>query len=374
MTKSFDFITGATGFVGSALVLELLARTESTLICLVRAEDSFAAYERLQSALHEAALLYGCDALIPEIFSRCIAIPGNLLDLDFASELAHFGQLRDLWHCAASLEFEEERAGEIFRNNFEGTRNMVALARETQARRFFQVSTAYVAGQRCGPIGEDWPVPQHGFHNTYENSKAATELMLKDEQDLDVFILRPSIVVGHSRTFASASTAGVYGFMREIYRWQRRFERLGTPMPALRLQGDEQSVFSIIPVDLFATDAVSISLSDTPARIFHLTRRNTRTALQSIQLICEQFGLPRPEIANEQPLDRMNQMLTHKLAFYKPYLSGYKRFITTNTDAVTGGLHSEEIDAAPYVQWYRDFLVSNDVAGAYVLPTRIGVV
>jgi nucleoside-diphosphate-sugar epimerase len=186
------------------------------------------------------------------------------------------------------------------------------------------------------------------------------------EQDLDIYILRPSIVVGHSKTFATTSSAGVYGFMREIYRWQRRFERQRIAMPALRLRGDEHSVFSVIPVDQFAADAVSISLSSTKERIFHVTRRNTRTALESIQLICREFGLPRPEIVNDEPLDRMNQLLTAKLAFYKPYLSGYKVFSTVNTDAVTGGADAEEIDALPYVQWYQEFLASNDVAGAYV--------
>ena len=347
-------------------MLELLARTNATLICLVRAEDTFAAYERLQTSLHEAALLYGRERLIPEIFSRCIAIPGNLLDPSFADELSQFGLLRDFWHWAASLEFEEDRADEIFRNNFDGTRNMVDLMRRLSGRRFFQISTAYVAGQRCGEISEEAPFPQYGFHNTYERSKAETELMLMQQHDLDIFILRPSIVVGHSTTFACSSSAGVYGFMREIYRWQRRFDRQSIPMPALQLQGDEHSVFSVIPVDLFAADAVSISLSSTTDRVFHLTRRNTRTALESIQLICEEFGLPRPEIAIDQPMNRMNQLLLNKLSFYKPYLSGYKFFSTAHTDTVTGGTQREQIDAALYVRWYRDFLISNDVSGAYV--------
>ena len=362
MSKSFDFITGATGFVGSALVLELLARTDRTLVCLVRAEDSFAAYERLQFALHESALAYGCEKLIPKIFSRCIAITGNVLDSSFANDLRQFGRLRDVWHCAASLEFEESRAREIFLNNYEGTRNVLSAAKQLRAERYFQVSTAYVAGQRCGLIPEGAPIPEHGFHNTYEESKAKTELMLMEERELDVYILRPSIVVGHSRTYASTSTTGVYGFMREIYRWQRRFERQKIVMPTLRLFGHEESVFSVIPVDLFARDAVAISQSSTTERIFHLTRRNTRTALESIQMMCEEFGLPRPRIANtNEPLDRMNQMLMSKLTFYKPYLSGYKRFCTKNTDAVTGGTCPPEIDPTPYTQWYREFLAANDV-------------
>jgi nucleoside-diphosphate-sugar epimerase len=367
MSKSFQFITGATGFVGSALVLELLARTDSTLVCLVRADDSFAAYERLQSALHEAALLYECEQLVPEIFSRCIAITGDLLDPGFVSrlgnELAHFGRARDFWHCAASLEFEESRAREIFLSNFQGTRNVLEIAKRLGAERFLHVSTAYVAGQRCGVIPEAPPLPALGFHNTYEESKATTELMLLDERDMDVYILRPSIVVGHSRTYATTGCTGVYGFMREIYRLQRRFERQNAVMPALRLSGKEESVFSVIPVDLFAREAVDISMSSTRDRIFHVTRRNKTTALENIQIMCEELGLPRPGIAAPgEPLDRVNQMLMSKLSFAKPYMSGYKRFCTKHTDAVTGGAAVEELDSLPYTRWFRDFLVAQDAS------------
>ena len=207
MRKSFDFITGATGFVGSALVLELLSRTERTLVCLVRAEDSFAAYERLQSTLHEAALAYGCEQLIPEIFSRCVAVAGDLQDPGFGANLNHLGTPGDFWHCAASLEFDESRTREIFQNNLHGTRNALDVARSLGAERFLHVSTAYVCGQRLGNIPEEAPNPETGFHNPYEASKAQTELMLLQEREMDVRIIRPSIVIGNSRNFACTGPA-----------------------------------------------------------------------------------------------------------------------------------------------------------------------
>ncbi len=372
MTKSFDFLTGATGFVGSALALELLERTDATLVCLVRARDSFGAYERLQSALQEAAVLYGSEHLIPEIFSRCIAIPGNLLDPGFAAHLRPCGRLRDVWHCAASLEFEDDRSAEIFESNLDGTSNIVQLARERNAGRFFHVSTAYVAGRRYGWIPEAPPLPEFGFHNAYERSKAATEQMLALQKDLEIYVLRPSIVVGHSRTFACGpSSTGPYGFMREIFRWRWLFDRQQIAMPAIQLVGDETSVLSLIPVDAFAADAVSIALSATPDRVFHLSRRNTRSALESIRLMCEEFGLPRPRIASHPAVDRMNRMMAGKISFYKPYLSGYRVFSTANTDAVTGGAEQEEIDAFPYVRWYRKFLAAAEPGAGATLSRAI---
>jgi thioester reductase-like protein len=365
MSKSFDFITGATGFVGSSLVLELLSRTERTLVCLVRAEDSFAAYERLQSSLHEVALAYGCEKLIPEIFSRCVAVAGDLLDPGFGVDLSHLGKPCDFWHCAASLEFDESRASEVFQTNLQGTRNALEVARGLGAERFLHVSTAYVCGQRLGEIPEEAPDPAVGFHNPYEESKARTELMLLEERELDVRIIRPSIVIGNSRTYASTSTTGVYGFMREIYRALRRFERQKMEMPAIRISGAEDSVLAVVPVDVFARDAVSISLSATSEKIFHVTRRNSITAMQNLQLMCRLLGIPRPELAQPgEPLDRMNQMLVSKLGFYRPYLSGNKEFSTENTESVTGIPETRVIDPLPYSKWYRDYLVSNDVPGS----------
>jgi hypothetical protein len=122
---------------------------------------------------------------------------------------------------------------------------------------------------------------------------------------------------------------------------------------------------AVVPVDVFARDAVSISLSSTSERIFHVTRRNSITAMQNLQLMCRLLGIPRPELAEPgEPLDRMNQMLVSKLGFYRPYLSGNKEFSTVNTESVTGAPETRVIDPLPYSKWYRDYLVANDVPGA----------
>lgn len=57
MTRA-QLVTGATGFVGAALVLELLARTEDTLVCVVRPREGVTVQERLLAALEEAADAY----------------------------------------------------------------------------------------------------------------------------------------------------------------------------------------------------------------------------------------------------------------------------------------------------------------------------
>ena len=64
---NFHLVTGATGFVGGALVLELLARTDSQVACLVREDPASSPHERLETSLTHAARIYGRADLEHEI-------------------------------------------------------------------------------------------------------------------------------------------------------------------------------------------------------------------------------------------------------------------------------------------------------------------
>lgn len=98
-----------------------------------------------------------------------------------------------LIHCAATVRFD--LAEEDYRAvNVGGTAHALALA-EAGGMAFLHVSTAYVCGTRDGMIGENDPLPDTGFANGYEASKAAGERLVK-ASGLNWAIARPSIVVG----------------------------------------------------------------------------------------------------------------------------------------------------------------------------------
>jgi thioester reductase-like protein len=73
MMKRNHFVTGATGFVGGALVLELLKKTEDHIYCLVRGADINACDLRFKEWLYLSASLYG-ENMIELINTRCFAI------------------------------------------------------------------------------------------------------------------------------------------------------------------------------------------------------------------------------------------------------------------------------------------------------------
>ena len=144
-------LTGATGFVGMAVLARLLERTDRYVVVLVRAPSSAQADARLNALLGSVF-----DA--PERHRRRVtAVCGDLTapglglgaDRDWIAE-----EVRDVIHGAASVAFDLPLA-ESRSINVEGTRRILDLAEDCAARgeglrRITYVSTAYVAGDRHG--------------------------------------------------------------------------------------------------------------------------------------------------------------------------------------------------------------------------------
>src|SRR5689334_15532716 len=108
--KATHFVTGATGFVGSNLVLELLGQAQTEVYALVRpAEES--CESRLQSALRHAARAagrgYGLDHAISE---RCHAVEGDIHSETCGVRSDAFPSPDQFWHVAASLRYEDRYA------------------------------------------------------------------------------------------------------------------------------------------------------------------------------------------------------------------------------------------------------------------------
>src|SRR5215469_17363536 len=129
--KAIHFLTGATGFVGSNLVLELLGQPETEVYALIRPAGE-SSEERLQAALHHAAHAAGYgDALDQSIAERCHAVEGDIHSENCGTSAGAFPRPDEFWHVAASLRYEDRYAAEIFRTNVEGTHNALALAGTT---------------------------------------------------------------------------------------------------------------------------------------------------------------------------------------------------------------------------------------------------
>ena len=282
-------LTGATGFVGMAVLARLLERTDRNVLVLVRAASRSQADARLNAVLGSVF-----DA--PERHRRRVsAVCGDLIapglglgiDREWIAE-----EVREIVHAAASVAFDLPLA-ESRAINVEGTRQVLDLAEDCAARgeglrRITYVSTAYVAGSRHGLAREAELDVGQGFRNAYEESKHEAERLVWSRRErLPVTIVRPSIVVGERETGWTSSFNVVYGPLRAF--------ASGTyPL----LPGRRNAVLDMVTVDHLA-DAI-LALAASPAAVgatFHVVAGEQATTLGELaRLAARRFGRRAPRL------------------------------------------------------------------------------
>jgi nucleoside-diphosphate-sugar epimerase len=198
------FMTGATGYIGSYATEWLLRNTDHELALLVRARDYDAGVERLWKSLQ----LHMRADEFHRYLDRVCFIGGDLTETDLGISVADYDWIisnaESVLHNAAALNFRSERV--CTNHNLRGTLSVIRLARAIQEdhplRRFTQVSTVAVAGNRPGATvteGEplDWSQPDF---NPYTRTKKFCEHMVQELlPDVPRLIVRPSSVIGDSR-------------------------------------------------------------------------------------------------------------------------------------------------------------------------------
>ncbi|MBI9097790.1 MAG: NAD-dependent epimerase/dehydratase family protein [Spirochaetaceae bacterium] len=165
------FVTGATGFVGSTLVDDLLDRGFSVKCATRKSSD--------------LRWLKDKDVQLCEV---------NLLDLDSIKEALR--GCRYIFHLAGVLFASSEE--EFIRGNVEITENMVeaAIQSDTEIERFVLVSSIVAAGASASgkPLVESDPCRPFTW---YGKSKFASEKYVLSRKDMLPFtIIRPGAVFG----------------------------------------------------------------------------------------------------------------------------------------------------------------------------------
>lgn len=374
--KDAALLTGVTGFIGGALAIELLNRTDIDLVCIVRARNSQSASVRLVESLRSAAELYG-TTLTELQTRRCRAIPGDItLPFGGVDTDALPPNISTCWHAAASLAFEDSRSEEISLHNVQGTLNIVELGRKLGCSSFNHISTAYVAGSQRGIIPESAVVAGTIPNNHYERSKIAAERIVQDAALETVRIFRPSVVIGHSKTHKTTSFNGLYGFVRGLQRARNLVRNsLGDLLRfrPLRLLADGSTPVNFIPIDYVAANAVKIALSTTTTDIYHLSNKTPPKLAECWGSATEVLGMVPPLFVDDPAeFTLIDQKVDDQMQFYRCYMNDEKRFSVTNSELVLGPdaltCPLNEQDIGRYVGWYLKYL---EFAGKSNMPGTV---
>ncbi|WP_328883905.1 thioester reductase domain-containing protein [Streptomyces sp. NBC_00299] len=197
-------LTGATGFLGSHMLLDLLRHSDAHVYCLVRAADEEAATSRLGDALKSYSLPWSS-----EVRRRITVLPGDMRD-------PHLGLSDDLWNTlaqeldsvvgvAAAVDFL--RGYQSLRSsNVLGALTLAELAATGRPKPLHHISSIAVFNEVGIPsMGEDDPFAHiDRLIAGYDQTKWAAEVALRRARDhgLVVTALRPGGIGGHSKTGA----------------------------------------------------------------------------------------------------------------------------------------------------------------------------
>jgi nucleoside-diphosphate-sugar epimerase len=220
-------VTGGTGTLGRALVARFARSADASVIVLTRGTPAGA-----------TAMPSGIRTLVGDV-RRGASL--GLADPDLG---AIRERITDIVHCAADTTFNRPLADARV-TNVDGTAAVVAFARECpRLERVVCFSTVYVAGRTTGCFTEQDVGGEDGFVNSYEQSKAEMEVVVREAmRDLPVAIYRLSTIIGDSRTGEVSGFNAIHHALRLLY------QGLAPMVP-----GRESSLVDLIPVD-YAADA-----------------------------------------------------------------------------------------------------------------------
>jgi thioester reductase-like protein len=196
-------LTGATGFLGGALVQELLNTTSATLVCLVRPKTG-----RLKPASTEGRV--GGGRLQPAHQTRIQIVEGNLNQSRLGLSDARYEQLANetdaILHCGAAVNWVFAYSG-LRASNVLGTLELLRLAcrRSVPFHFISSLSVCYsTEGARVVDENFDGLNSLRGVQLGYAQTKIVAEALVRQAgaRGLPVRIYRPALISGHSVTGA----------------------------------------------------------------------------------------------------------------------------------------------------------------------------
>ncbi|RJR50766.1 MAG: NAD-dependent epimerase/dehydratase family protein [Desulfobacteraceae bacterium] len=361
-------VTGATGFLGSHLALELIRRGYRVKL-LVRPWKNLSARERMEKVFNwfEAREVDFSDLRI---------IQGNLEDpalgLDPATYDGLAAEVHEIIHCASATSFSERKRALVEKANVSNLNNILAFAARSRCSFFHYLSTAFAAGKRKGHCPEEITQARE-FTNVYEETKCIAERLAKrtcEEAGIRLNIYRPSIVYGDSRSGRTFRFNAFYYPLRTVFMLKEVYEKdirenggnraraMGISMDRegrlhlpIRMEAMTGGGINLIPVDFFVEAFLSIMEEALQGGIFHIVNP-TQKPIQDLTKYAERFwgvkGIEPvpPGTFSKVPRNGLEILFESCVEAYSPYMKDERVFESAGTDAIleTKGITCPDFD------------------------------
>jgi len=362
-------VTGATGFLGSAVTRRLLVSGyRLRLLIRKRDNDPLSITFGREGAIKELILGSLLNEYLPEqhsisggwldadgslydLFLNNVEIfDGDITSVDLGLDKNEYRRLcyeaDEVFHCAAATRFENQRADELMIVNVKGTENMLQFANTGKQKRFHYISTAYVAGKQNGIIYENEMVNEPLFNNEYERSKFIAEqtvIKYAISNYIPFTIYRPSIIVGDSKTGATCRFDNLYIFAKVLFNIRNSFanqKSANLTDITVRVPGVPNALINLVPIDYVADAIVAIlKVKEGINKIFNITNPNPPklSALRDLLLPVLKINGINVKIDGQMEhkyLSAIERLFLRHIKAYYSYLFSTLQFDCRNTQSV----------------------------------------
>jgi nucleoside-diphosphate-sugar epimerase len=191
------FVTGASGFLGSHLLHDLVV-LERPVRALYRDREKLEHVRKIFSYYHADA---------DKLMKRIDWVQGDILD--YFTLVEFMKGIDQVYHCAGVVSFNNKDKKKLFDINVRGTANIVNACLEKRGIRLCHVSSIAALGdsQDGNPIDENniWNHVSTGSPYSFSKFKGEMEVWRGIYEGLNAVIVNPSVIMGPGIWFGSGS-------------------------------------------------------------------------------------------------------------------------------------------------------------------------
>ncbi|MFW6373587.1 MAG: SDR family oxidoreductase [Thermodesulfobacteriota bacterium] len=357
--KTRFLVTGATGFLGSHILAELL-RQGHAVVALCRPKGNLSGSARMNQLLDWFGLETGRRTRLT-VLEGCLDRP----DLGLSEQAIRrlHSDIHEIIHCAAETRFSSRRRSESERVNLTGLEHVLGLAESGECDFFHHLSTAYAAGKRSGVCFEDL-TDTADFYNVYEETKHRGERLAVrrcKKTGIRLNIYRPSIVYGDADTGRSIRFNALYypikvaHFLRNLYaddlsNGGKKAAAMGVKagpngrihLPIRIEDADRDGGLHLLPVNYFTRVFIHLMMNELEGDIFHISGAEPIPLARVIAYSRRFLNLSGLEPAPSEdfstfPRNGLELLFQSYTKAYRPYMQDTRRFSTQKTAALLKG-------------------------------------